>query len=76
MKPLPLSPSARLQLWGLLGIVIAMVPGMLLLSLVPPFRDWPLWGLIALPSALGVLCMVWFRQCIAPDGSSVKPKWW
>jgi hypothetical protein len=76
MKSFFLKPSTKLQLHALLGIVIALVPAMMLISMVPPFRDWPLWSLIAVPCGIGGLCMIWFRQCMSPNGTSFKPKWW
>lgn len=75
MKRIQLKRSTRLQLHFLLGM-LAGLPFLLLLYRLPMFRDWPPWILIAFPVMFVVLGLAWFRQCMSPDKTSFKPKWW
>ncbi|WLI90160.1 hypothetical protein Q4S45_03280 [Massilia sp. R2A-15] len=74
MKRIVLKPSTKLQLQAALGILLAS-PAWLLFYELPGVHDWPLWLLIGFPVGSMLACFVWFRQCMAPDGTSFKPRW-
>lgn len=75
MKRFPLKPATRLQLCFVAGMLVAS-PLWPLAYQLPMFKDWPLWMLIAFPVLTGVAGLIWFRECMSPDKTSFKPKWW
>lgn len=74
-RPNFLKPSTWLQLQFALGMLLT-TPFWLLVYRHPMFRDWPLWVMLGVPFVGYAMALLWFRQCMSPDGTSVKPKWW
>jgi hypothetical protein len=75
MKRIRLKPSTYLQLRFVLGMLVT-APLWVLLYQLPMFRSWPLWVMAGLPAGGMVAGWIWFRQCMSPDKTSFKPKWW
>lgn len=75
MKPI-LRPAIRLQLGFVLGVLIVIVPTLLVAMKLPVLRDWSPWVFVGIAVVIVAVLLVWLRQDISPDGTSVKPKWW